>query len=48
MELIPWLAIAAAFGSGFLTCRFTHRTKGIEVDEMHAPDFVPEDLLARR
>ena len=29
--------------AGFSVCRFTHRQRGLDVDEMHVPDFVPPD-----
>lgn len=29
--------------TGFAICRVTHQQRGLEVDEMHFPDFVPPD-----
>lgn len=42
------LALAVFSGwAGFEVCQFTHRQKGIDTDEMHVPDFVPDDWTAK-
>jgi hypothetical protein len=48
MDYLPYLAVVAAWGSGFLFCRFTHRQRGLEVDDLRIVMPSPEPAGADR